>query len=791
MSNPFATFRKNKNYWMAALVLLSILAFVVAPAIMQVQDSLRNGGPGNAVVVRWSGGKMTVGDLQNSMQKHGALVRFLNGLAREVVEAGGQPDVPGFQFNPQTKQILALGIDTTGTEESICRTRILADKAKRLGVEFTDDAIDDFILAYCDNKVSTKRMNELLREASDGRLSNFDVREMLKQELASMVVLSTGTTGLYATVPGEAYQDFLKLNQTAKVEAFPVSVADHVEKVKGQPTNAEIQAIYDLGSTRMADPNSPEPGFVSPYQTNIEYVEANLQAWVDREKAKLTEEQLRAEYDRRVALEQLKVPVNSPTSPADPNAGAAPNTGADPVTESKPTSENSPGSTPAATEASPPATGNAPPATETPANDKPAVETPATAKPPAEAPTDKLDLSQPPAPAKNDQSSQSKRQIHLVSLLQETDDDQPPPVVQPPQLGAPAAPATGATPVAGSATTGDGSSGPAMRTQTFEEARDQIATSMAQSTAFQALDIPLTAIQKAMMEYYGAYRQYAAFRDADLKDSTEKVEEPRRPNLKKMAEDAGLTYGQTGRTDGFKLVQTQFGQSDIRDEGMGLSGSVSNAVMNPELPLFQPLQSSYIDRNAAALGNLQFYQYIFWKTEEEPVKVPELAAIRQQVVDFWKQTQARKLTEDAAIALSKKVSGTGDTPWKDALSTAQQSLVVETDPFTWISRMGDFNMLSAVNKLDNVGGEFMQNVFNASAGKVIVAPNQNRSVYYVVRVKEFTPNQTELQQRFEADPDKRGPMAIAQEENSRMVQGWLDNLYDELGVDFEIPLNQL
>ncbi len=742
MSNPFATFRKNQNYWMAALVLLSILAFVVAPAIMQVQDSLRGGGAENAVVVRWSGGKMTVADLQNTMQKHGALVRFLNGLAREVVSAGGEPDVPGFRYDPQSKQILELGIQTVGTEEAVCRTRILADKAKRLGVEFTDDAIDDFILAYCDGRVSNKRMAELLRESSDGRLSNFDVRELLKQELASMVVLSTGTTGLYATVPGEAYQDFLKLNQTAKVEAFPVFVADHVAEVKGQPTTAEIQAIYELGSTRLADPNSSEPGFVSPYQTNIEYVEANLQAWVDREKAKLTEEQLRAEYDRRVALEQLKVPVNSPTAPADPNL-------ADP---------NQTDSTEAETKS-------------------------ATEEPSSDAPGDALDIT-PPTPSTTDQSSRSNRRVHLVSTLQEGD-GLPPPVVQPPQLDAEVAGELGI----GSA--GDDSSGPVMRTQTFEEARDQIATSLAQSTAFQALDVPLSAIQKAMMEYYGAYRQYAAFRDADLKDSEDKIEEPRRPNLKKIAEEAGLTYGQTGRTDGYKLVQTQFGMSDVRDEGMGLSGSVANAVMNPELPLFQPLQSSYIDRNAAALGDLQFYQYIFWKTEDEPIKVPELGEIRQQVVDFWKQTQARKLAENAATAVSKKVIGTGETPWKDALKTAEQSLVIETDPFTWISRMGDYHMPSTVNKLDNVGGEFMQNVFNAGAGQVVVAPNQNKGVYYVVRVKELAPDQAELQERFNADPDKRGPMAIAQEENSRLVQDWLENLYNELGVEFQIPLSQL
>jgi hypothetical protein len=769
MSNPFAIFRKNKNYWMAALVLVSILAFVVAPAIMQVQDSLRGGGAQNAVAVRWNGGQMTIADLQNSMQKHGALVRFLSTLAREVVESGGEPGVPGFRFDPQSKQILELGIQANSSEESICRTRILADKAKSLGVEFTDEAIDDFILAYCDGRVSTKRLAEILREAGDGRLSNFDVRELLKQELAAMVVLSTGTTGLYASVPGETYQNFLKLNQTAKVEAFPVFVADYVTDVKGSPSASEMQAIYDIGSNRIADPNSAEPGFVQPYQANVEYVEVNLQQWVDREKAKLTEEQLRAEYDRRVALEQLKVPVNSPSSPTD----AAPS-------QSTPAEATPAESTPSAAES----TSVAPPETPT--------------EPPADSPNSSpLDLD-PPSPAtpetatpdSKDQSSRSAPRVRLVSMLQE-EPNLPPPVVQPPQLETAPAAAAADVGTASQASSSADNSGTAMRTQTFEEAREQIATSLAQSTAFQSLDVPLTEIQKAMMEYYGAYRQFAAFRDADLQSSGEKVEEPRKPNLKKMAEDAGLTYGQTGKTDGYKLVQTQFGMSDIRDEGMGLAGSAAQVVMNPELALFQPLQSSYIDRNAAAMGNLQFYQYLFWKIEDSPVKVPEMDSIRQEIVDYWKQTQARKLAENAATALSKKVSGTGDSPWQAALSTAEQSLVIETDPFTWISRMGDYHMPSTVNKLDNVGGEFMQNVFTTAAGQVTVAPNQSRSVYYVVRVEELGPDPSELQQRFGADPDRRGPMAIAQEESNRLVQGWLENLYNELGVEFQIPFNQL
>lgn len=858
MSNPFATFRKNKNYWMAALVLLSLFAFVIAPAIMQIQDSLGGGAGSNAVAVRWNGGKMTVADLQNAMQKHGSLVRFLSELADEVIQAGGQPKVPGFFYDAQSQQVLGLGIQTSSDEESIVRTRILADKAKRLGIEFDDDAIDEFILAFCDGKIATRRIAEILRESSGGRLSNYDVRQLLKQELASMVVRRTATTGLYSTVPGETYQDFLKLNRSAKVEAFPVFVADYISKVQGQPSEAEIQTIFDLGSMQIANPNSPAPGFVEPYQANLEYVQSNLQEWVEREKAKLTEEQLRAEYDRLVELEQLKIPVATTPPPAEPGEPAEP-------AETEPTKPESDSAKPADMEAAPSETANQPaadkaaadkaaadepatpaeksgekPATDAPATEKPATEKPATEKPAAEEPakqpaaTDQQQ-SDTPAPASSDQSSRrlqsAAMKVRLVSTVQD-DDASPPPVEQPAALGAvteatdaaaavppstekpaagdapaPAAdaPTEAAMPPADAATATPAvdadepgsqpstSAAPEMRTMTYEEAREQIADNLARSAAIPALDDALTNIlEKVMKPYYGAYRQYVAFRDADASSGIEKIDEPARPNLKKLAEEAGLTYGVTGMTDSFKLVQTQFGKSSIRQDEAGLSGAVANSAMSQQLPLFQPLQSSYFDQEVFQQGRIpEFYQYIFWKIEERPMQVPQLADVRAQVVDYWKQLQARKLAETAASNLAKKVSGTGEEPWKDALSTSEQALVVHTDPFTWITRMGDYNMPTQVNKLEQVGGEFMRSVFHAKPGSVVIAPSENQSIYYVVRVVDFSPSESELQERFNADPDKRGPLSIAQEESNQLVQDWYENLYTELGVEFKIPVNQL
>ena len=333
-----------------------------------------------------------------------------------------------------------------------------------------------------------------------------------------------------------------------------------------------------------------------------------------------------------------------------------------------------------------------------------------------------------------------------------------------------------------------------MRTQTFEEAREQIASSLASAVAIPAIEAAMSnIIDKEMKPYFAAYRQYAAFRDAQREGQVlgEEIEEPRRPNLKLLAEQAGLKYDQTGMTDGYKLVQTQFGKSNIQRDELGLSGAVANAALNAQVPLFQALQSNYYDQEELRQGRMpDFFNYLSWKSSERPVTVPELSAVRNEVVDYWKQLQARKLAEAAAAALAKKVSPTDDAPWKGALSTAEQSLVLAPDPFTWITRMGDYNMTSNVNRLEPVGADFMRSVFAAQPGSSVVAPSENKSIYYVARIASFSPDEADLKQRFSADPDRRGPMSLAQEESSQLVQDWYENLYDEFGVKFEMPLNQ-
>lgn len=768
MSNPFAAFRKNQKTWMAGAVLLAILAFVVAPAIQQASDAFRGGSADNAVVVSWNGGKMTVSDVQNYERKHGILVRFLRNLAEEVIAEGGQPQVPGFFYNAQSNEILSLGVQAAETNADICRTRILASYAEKLGITFTDDAIDEFIKSYCDRRVTSERLAQILHESSSGRLGAFDLRELLKDELAAMVAGQVARSGVYAQTPGKTYRDFRRINQTTTVEAFPVLTDDYLADVTGNPTDAEIQAIYDAGMTIPADPYAAQSGFMRRYHANFEYVEGNLQEWIAREKEKLTEEELRTEYDRRVELGQLQVAVETETEATSDDAGAETNATAERAgAEPESNSDSEANVTQPGVEAE--VSGGV---------DELQLDTP------AEQPTEESPDGEQAVPGSGDQSNQqdisaSKSKVRYVSYIQDeaSDSNTPPPVVQPPQLGAGSE----------SAPASEQQAGPTMRTKTFEEARDEIAESLATGTASPALQAAMTEMtEKHMQPYYTANRQYNAIRDSDSKEAKEATP-PKRPDIKKIAESLGLTYVETGMVDAQKLVQDTFGQSSFSANGQSIS--VTQGMMRPSSDLFRPITSHYFDQVAMQEGRIEFQQFLFWKTEEKEAYIPELEEVREEVVDAWKRDKAQTLAADAAAKLATKVTK-GEDAWNAAISDSEKALLLQTDRFSWLtSNPANRSVnITGVQELDTAGSEFMQNVFSAEAGSVVVAPNQPKTTYYVTRVIDFSPTEEELRTRFNNDSQKTGPLAIAQQEINDLIVDWYQSLEKDLGVEWQMAL---
>jgi hypothetical protein len=175
-------------------------------------------------------------------------------------------------------------------------------------------------------------------------------------------------------------------------------------------------------------------------------------------------------------------------------------------------------------------------------------------------------------------------------------------------------------------------------------------------------------------------------------------------------------------------------------------------------------------------------RYVFWKIDETQPVPPTLESVRDQVGEVWTKQQAFKLAETRARELASKV---GSSSLTDSLVTAEEkALVEEPSAFTWFNpmfaRLQNRIIPSTVERLQPVDNTFMEAVFAAQPGETTVAPDVNKTVYYVIKVNELSPDVNSLFDKFASTP-LEGVATIAREENQRSVQNWYSNLQKQLG----------
>ncbi len=188
-----------------------------------------------------------------------------------------------------------------------------------------------------------------MRESEN--LSKFELYEFLREELTASLFEKTAVAGINSgnatlITPNRYWQLFLQFNQRARIEAFPVMVDDLLAEVKNEPSEAELNSVYQQGSGLPSFKGSARPGFMRRYQGNVEFVSASIDKFLEPEKAKITPEQIQKAYDERVKEGRYQVPVTSEsgTGVQAPDAGSPPSPGATEGTESaRPPAVENPG----------------------------------------------------------------------------------------------------------------------------------------------------------------------------------------------------------------------------------------------------------------------------------------------------------------------------------------------------------------------------------------------------------------------------------------------------------------
>ncbi len=803
MSSPFAIFRKNQKLWMAGAVFIAIVSFVIAPMIEYFSGSRRSGRPGissrrgdNPVLASWNGGSIRMNELDREWQQVYWANTFLRKLATDVREKGGMPNVP--EFAPD---LSLVGITSDrDTKERIVERKLLVAEANRMGIHFDDESVKIFLKRFVDGKLDGEQIKTALKVATNGQMNLFDFNRLMREELAKNEVLRLAGTGLRfedrresrtlgrpaLTTPSKNWQDFLKFNRAAKIQAFPVFVNDFESQVKNKPTEKEIQEIYKTGKdiTRSRRTIATQPAFRRPKTSNFEFLSIDVERIITEQMALVPEETLRAEYERRVKEKQFRVPVvqeaigtsttePSTTEPSTPPATAPPNStqGAPaipPVSETtSPSAASASPSAPNGGTDSPPAV---PPILADP-KDNASVQRKSLniklvsfqeEKPAATTQTEPAASANPAAPANPTSPADPAAQTEPTAKIEVSD---PKPTETAP--GLPTFPQTG-IPQAGD---GIAESTP-MRTKTFDEVREQIAREQATALAYKVVEERIDELVGPMSIYQSEVRAYQS--DLSLKVKTAKAPAPM--DLAKLGKELGFEHGTTGLVDQESIQGTSIGTSFVMP-GQGMQ-PFSFAMLINESEGYGELYTPVVSLGFTG-GNKR---YLSWKTEETQPMTPSIDAVRTQTEEVWRKQQAFKLAETRAREIASKV---GSLTLKDSLATPEEkTLVQEPTNFTWFNpmfaRMESRLQLSNVELLQPVDDSFMETVFAAKPNETVVAADSNKTVYYVVQVLELTPEINSLFERFAAAP-LEGVSTVSQLESDRALQPWFQNLQKQLG----------
>jgi hypothetical protein len=301
MASPFSVFRSNLKPLMVALTLLSLFAFVVLPAIQMYQQSTLPGAV-DLTVATYRGGQFDTDEIAYYQRLHAQTNRFLAALSEQVVARGGTPNVPN--YGPNSNRQMTYGISISNSPQTAVLTKLFAERASELGLELDDTAIKIWLDEFTNGRLTANEVAGIRAQSTQNSLGQSQMYGLLRTELLANLyerMLASGlTTGRDLVIsPLVSWQNFLKLNQEAKATAYPVLVEEYLEKT-GDPSAATVEALYAEGKDKFPNPDDPTPAFRKPYAADIRYVAAHLEDFIAREIEQITEEQLLAEYDRRV-----------------------------------------------------------------------------------------------------------------------------------------------------------------------------------------------------------------------------------------------------------------------------------------------------------------------------------------------------------------------------------------------------------------------------------------------------------------------------------------------------------
>lgn len=315
--------------------------------------------------------------------------------------------------------------------------------------------------------------------------------------------------------------------------------------------------------------------------------------------------------------------------------------------------------------------------------------------------------------------------------------------------------------------------------QAFSEVRGMLAPRLAEEKAQSEIVDKFTQIKESEMIPF-ADKYLAALdeqEEAKKQGNGSSVVLPTPRDLKAIADREGLNYEKTpllSRQDVNRL-----GQISTAEVGLTpLSGGRKfvDEMFDPKTGLYEPIELTDV------LGT----RFLVRKVKDEPPHVPTLEQVRSEVIVAWKMAQARPLAEKAASELASQIKAKGATlkdPKVDGFRV--QSIPPITRSQTSFMPTSMFEPSPVVETpipdVPHAGEAFRDAYFGLQAGSVDVAPNQPRTVYYVMTLDRREP--ATFSALYAPNGDEYRYKSMAREQASRQQdEQWMGWLRQQAGL---------
>lgn len=818
MASPFAVFRKNQKILMVGLTVLAMIAFVVSDNL----DLTGGGGgvQGDPIVVKSNFFSLHESQVRAALDNRDIVHRFVVQAVSVALEQqqlqqmrAQFPQIPQEQlgqFIPYDRigqQAVGYANGRFGpvSERSVVESLVLADQAKKMGMQVSDNQVVGFIAQTVQGLLGGDQLNAIMRSMSSpngGKITLQQLTEAFRTEmLAVNMRMIFAESPAMSTTPLDRWSAYQRKRARATAEVLPISTADIIKEGKiKDPSAAELQAFYDKYRFDEPLPGSPDPGFKSPQKAQFQYVAADEAKFFAPDK--ITNEQIAAHYETNKSrypyvpedfteIEPAKI---EPAKKDEPKTDVKPEVKTDaPKTETPKT--DAPKVEAPKTDA---------PKTEAPKADPVKTESPKTEAPKAdapkvEAPKPEVKKETPAAPAVKEETKKAEKVSPDCGADEEEasscDNQADPAKTDAASASTPSATPSAtpkATPVASPSAT---VAIPAATATATPSATSPAPTATATGTAAPAAAVtvlpppplptedlllpddvrfgrnpqyePLWKVEKKIRDELA--RKAAADRVREIFDEIKPglidaalARDPAKPDVliydEKQWEAHFAKYPELVAKTSTLLTDSEVAlaaedpglfKATVNGESFARAAFADSGVYVPKEAIEVP--EFTVDRTDPEATT----RYLWWKVKYEAAKVPELADIRDQVVFAWKTQQARADARKLAAELAEQA---GQSP-KSLAEQFPSRDVKLTNAFTWyeVDLSGGFNeqptptRVSRVDGVEDAGAEFMQEVFGLDVDEVGTAMNNPGTICYVIRLSSISPPRAQLYDSFMVD----------------------------------------